>query len=303
MTDLTDPVAATPRPAHHVDGPLASPAPRSVSSRSSGAATCSSCWSAARSARATRGSVLGLMWSYINPLSQLFIYWFVFGIIMGRGKVENFAIHVFAGMIIVHFFIETFNAGTRSIVRNKALVQKMAAAAGDVPGRLDAGLALPHGSAAGDPRGDLPLLGLDARSRLPGRVPARDRHHRPARHGAGPDVQRRERLPPRLEQLRLDPHELRALRGPDDLPVLPGRRPLRLVRPVLPAQPDRGRGAARAAGVLARHDQRPGRDACAEHPRPPLRVLVPRAGGLGSSCSCFAQRVFTRFENRIPERL
>ena len=40
--------------------------------------------------------------------------------------VPNFAIHVFCGLIIVHFFTETFNAGTRSIVRNKALVQKMA---------------------------------------------------------------------------------------------------------------------------------------------------------------------------------
>jgi ABC-2 type transport system permease protein len=74
-----------------------------------------------------QGSVLGMLWSYINPLTQLFIYWFVMGEIMGLGdKVENFAIHVFTALIIVHFFIETFNAGTRSIVRNKALVRKMA---------------------------------------------------------------------------------------------------------------------------------------------------------------------------------
>jgi ABC-2 type transport system permease protein len=73
-----------------------------------------------------QGSFLGLMWSYLNPLSQLFIYWFVFGIIMGRGRVDMFAIHVFCGLVVVQFFVETFNAGTRSIVRNKALVQKMA---------------------------------------------------------------------------------------------------------------------------------------------------------------------------------
>lgn len=72
-----------------------------------------------------QGSFLGLLWSYINPLSQLFIYWFVMGKIMNRGT-ENFAIHVFCGLIIVQFFVETFNAGTRSIVRNKGLVQKMA---------------------------------------------------------------------------------------------------------------------------------------------------------------------------------
>lgn len=72
-----------------------------------------------------QGSFLGLLWSYINPLSQLFIYWFVMGKIMNRGT-ENFAVHVFCGLIIVQFFVETFNAGTRSIVRNKGLVQKMA---------------------------------------------------------------------------------------------------------------------------------------------------------------------------------
>jgi ABC-2 type transport system permease protein len=74
-----------------------------------------------------QGSVLGLLWSYVNPLSQFFIYYFVMGVLFGRAKhTEAFAIHVFAGLIIVHFFIETMNAGTRSIVRNKQLVQKMA---------------------------------------------------------------------------------------------------------------------------------------------------------------------------------
>jgi ABC-2 type transport system permease protein len=74
-----------------------------------------------------QGSVLGLLWSYVNPLSQFFIYFFVMGILFGRAqRTEDFAVHVFAGLIIVHFFTETMNAGTRSIVRNKSLVQKMA---------------------------------------------------------------------------------------------------------------------------------------------------------------------------------
>lgn len=74
-----------------------------------------------------QGSFLGLIWSYINPLSQFFIYWFVMGFLFGAHKdTPNFPIHLFAGLILVHFFNETFNAGTRSIMRNKALVQKMA---------------------------------------------------------------------------------------------------------------------------------------------------------------------------------
>jgi ABC-2 type transport system permease protein len=128
MTDVTDPGTAVPsHPARHVDAPLKSPASttgllevfrrryllrllvrREISAR-------------------YQGSVLGLLWSYINPLSQFFIYYVVMGVLFGLHKdVPNFAIHMFCGIIIVHFFTETFNAGTRSIVRNKALVQKMA---------------------------------------------------------------------------------------------------------------------------------------------------------------------------------
>lgn len=73
------------------------------------------------------GSALGFIWSYINPLSQFIVYWFIVGTVMGKAdQVPNYAIHVFAALIVVHFFTETFGAGTRSIVRNKALMKKMA---------------------------------------------------------------------------------------------------------------------------------------------------------------------------------
>jgi ABC-2 type transport system permease protein len=74
-----------------------------------------------------QGSFLGLLWSYINPLSQFFIYWFVIGFLFNlHAEVPNFPLHLFAALIVVHFFTETFGAGTRSIMRNKALVVKMA---------------------------------------------------------------------------------------------------------------------------------------------------------------------------------
>ncbi len=73
------------------------------------------------------GSFLGLLWSYINPLSQFAIYFVVIGLLLRLHKdVPNFAIHMFCGIILVHYFQETFNGGTRSIVRNKAIVRKMA---------------------------------------------------------------------------------------------------------------------------------------------------------------------------------
>jgi ABC-2 type transport system permease protein len=74
-----------------------------------------------------QGSVLGMFWSYIQPLSLFAMYYFVLGEIVGLGdRTELFAIHVFSALVFVGYFTETFTAGTRSIVRNRAIVQKMA---------------------------------------------------------------------------------------------------------------------------------------------------------------------------------
>lgn len=73
-----------------------------------------------------QGSVLGLLWSYVKPAVRFSMYFVVMGIILELGRrAENFAIHLFTGMVIVHYFTETFSSGTRSIVKNRALVQKM----------------------------------------------------------------------------------------------------------------------------------------------------------------------------------
>jgi ABC-2 type transport system permease protein len=128
MTDVSAAVpAGTARPVHHVDAELAPP------SASSGLFEVFRRRYLLRllvrrevSAR-YQGSFLGLLWSYVNPLTQFLIYYFVVGVLFNlHSDLQNFAIHMFCGIIIVHFFNETFNAGTRSIVRNKAMVQKMA---------------------------------------------------------------------------------------------------------------------------------------------------------------------------------
>jgi len=71
------------------------------------------------------GSKMGLAWSYINPFTRFLTFYFVFGIILGRGQIPHFAIHLFAGMVVVNLFTESFNSGTRSIMQNKSIVQKM----------------------------------------------------------------------------------------------------------------------------------------------------------------------------------
>jgi ABC-2 type transport system permease protein len=73
-----------------------------------------------------QGSLLGLFWSYVQPAVRFASYYIVIGLIlqMDRGM-TNFPLHIFAGMVIVHYFTETFSAGTRSIVKNKRLIQKL----------------------------------------------------------------------------------------------------------------------------------------------------------------------------------
>jgi ABC-2 type transport system permease protein len=54
------------------------------------------------------------------------MFYFIFEVFIGRGRMENFAIHLFAGMVVVHFFTETFGGGTRSLVSNRGLIVKLA---------------------------------------------------------------------------------------------------------------------------------------------------------------------------------
>jgi ABC-2 type transport system permease protein len=74
-----------------------------------------------------QGSALGVLWSYVQPLVRFCMYFFVIGLVLGMHRdIPNFALHMFAALVGVHFFTETFSSGTRSIVQNKAIVRKMA---------------------------------------------------------------------------------------------------------------------------------------------------------------------------------
>lgn len=73
-----------------------------------------------------QGSVLGLLWSYVQPAAMFLAYFLVIGLVFGlRDSIENFPLHIFAGMTMVHYFNETFASGTRSIVRNSGIISKM----------------------------------------------------------------------------------------------------------------------------------------------------------------------------------
>ncbi|MGL4255266.1 MAG: ABC transporter permease [Microbacterium sp.] len=73
-----------------------------------------------------RNSVLGWTWSYVKPAAQFLVYYFVMGVILQIHKdVENFAIYLFAGVVVINLFNEGFGNATNAIVDNGSLVRKI----------------------------------------------------------------------------------------------------------------------------------------------------------------------------------
>ena len=78
-----------------------------------------------------RGSFIGILWSFINPLLMLGIYTFVFGYIFkskwsdeGNSQV-NFALILFSGLIIFNLFAECINRSPMLILSNVNYVKKV----------------------------------------------------------------------------------------------------------------------------------------------------------------------------------
>jgi ABC-2 type transport system permease protein len=72
-----------------------------------------------------QGSVVGFAWSYVKPAVRFVMYYAIIGLILGPKSLENRALHIFAGMIMVAFFTNALSAGTKSVVKNKSLVRKI----------------------------------------------------------------------------------------------------------------------------------------------------------------------------------
>ncbi|WP_104042334.1 ABC transporter permease [Arthrobacter sp. ZGTC412] len=73
-----------------------------------------------------RGSVLGLMWSYVKPLMQFLIYFIALGVFLNLEQgTPNYAIYLFSGIVLVNFFTESLSNATRSIVDNRDLIRKI----------------------------------------------------------------------------------------------------------------------------------------------------------------------------------
>ncbi|MGF1569121.1 MAG: ABC transporter permease [Nodosilinea sp.] len=78
-----------------------------------------------------RGSSLGMLWSFFHPLFMLAVYTFVFSIIFqakwGQGDESRgeFALVLFAGLIVFNFFAECINRSPGLILVNVNYVKKV----------------------------------------------------------------------------------------------------------------------------------------------------------------------------------
>ncbi len=78
-----------------------------------------------------RGSFLGLLWSFVNPVLMLAVYTFVFGFVFkarwGQGNTDKFefALVLFAGLIVYNLFSECISRAPGLILANVNYVKKV----------------------------------------------------------------------------------------------------------------------------------------------------------------------------------
>ena len=77
-----------------------------------------------------KGSVIGLSWSFLHPLLMLAVYTFVFGVVFqarwqSSATHEDFALNLFAGLIVFSVFAEVINRAPGIILENTNYVKKV----------------------------------------------------------------------------------------------------------------------------------------------------------------------------------
>lgn len=71
-----------------------------------------------------KGSVLGFLWTFVNPLLQLLVYTVVFSTILKSG-IDDYYLHLFVALIPWIFFSSSVLGGAVSILAQKDMVKKI----------------------------------------------------------------------------------------------------------------------------------------------------------------------------------
>ena len=78
-----------------------------------------------------RGAYMGILWSFFNPVFMLAVYTFVFSVVFkarwsaGSTSKTEFALILFAGLIMFNFFAECINRAPSLIISNVNYVKKV----------------------------------------------------------------------------------------------------------------------------------------------------------------------------------
>lgn len=71
-----------------------------------------------------KGSVLGFLWTFINPLFQLIVYTVVFSVIL-KSDIPKYYIHLFVALVPWLFFASALTSSASSIIGSKDLIKKI----------------------------------------------------------------------------------------------------------------------------------------------------------------------------------
>ena len=71
-----------------------------------------------------QASMLGMVWSLLNPLLTTGVYYFVFNTLF-HSDIENFVAYLMSGIIMFNYFTESTNLGLYAIIGNASLITKV----------------------------------------------------------------------------------------------------------------------------------------------------------------------------------
>lgn len=72
-----------------------------------------------------KNSILGVMWSFLNPLLQIAVYALVFPLLMRGGGIENYTVFICCGLIPWTFFSTAISRTSFTIIENGNIVKKV----------------------------------------------------------------------------------------------------------------------------------------------------------------------------------
>ena len=71
-----------------------------------------------------KSSVLGFLWSLLNPAMLLVVYYFVFSVLLGSG-IPRFPIYLLSGLLVWNLFNVGLSSATGSVVASSGIVNKV----------------------------------------------------------------------------------------------------------------------------------------------------------------------------------